>query len=147
MFKLRLGEQAPGVFWPSASWDGAKMHQGADGGWFIFYYLNGVSRTEAMAHRKAQIQTAFIRDDTRTMLLTLVRFEGPDLIYELGYDPTGCPHEGKERRRELWGRSSVTSHVLIDTFSYKVKALRRANLPKHLWRIWLETWEKVLHEA
>lgn len=144
MIQLVIGQQAPAPFLPATGTEGARFEQLESGEWIIIIYMAQPSKEERKIIRKARIQTRYIRDESKTMVMALIRFESSPIIYELVFDPTRYQAIEWKDRIEWWNKSNTVSLLLIDSDSSVIGAIRVANMPKTLWEVWRESWRQSL---
>ena len=58
------------------------------GDWLIIIYMGQPSKEERKIIRKANVVTRHLIDESKTMVMALIRFEFTGIIYELVFDPT-----------------------------------------------------------
>ena len=88
MTKLIRGQQAPLQFLPQpVGVEGARFEQLDTGEWFIIIYMGRPTKEERKIVRKARVLSRYIMDESKTMVMALIRFESSDIIYELIFDP------------------------------------------------------------
>ena len=142
MIQLIVGQRAPEPFWPVLGAEGARFEQLDTGKWFIIIYMGQPSKEEKKTVRRAKIQTRYVIDETKTMVMALIRFESSPQIYELVFDPTRYKAIEWKERIDWWDKSNTVSLLLIDSTSGIVGAIRVANMPKALWEVWRDSWRK-----
>ena len=144
MIQLTLGQQAPEPFWPVPGAEGARFEQMDTGEWIIIIYMGQASKEERKIIRKAKILTRYLIDESRSMVMALIRFGTSPIIYELVFDPTRYQAIEWKDRIEWWNKSNTVSLLVIDSVTGIIGAIRVANMPKTLWEVWRESWRKSL---
>jgi hypothetical protein len=72
----------------SSGTDGARFEQMDTGDLIIIIYMGQPSKEERKIVRKAKIVPRYIIDESKSMMMALIRFESSPIIYELVFDPT-----------------------------------------------------------
>jgi hypothetical protein len=144
MIQLTRGQQASAPFLPHPGAEGARFEQLDTGEWFIIIYMSQPSKEERKIVRKAKILTRYIIDESKTMVMALIRFDSSQIIYELIFDPTRYRAIEWKDRIDWWSKSNTVSLLVIDSLTGVIEALRVANMPKTLWEVWRESWRKSL---
>jgi hypothetical protein len=144
MIQLIRGQQAPAPFLPPPGAEGARFEQMDTGDWIIIIYMGQPSKEERKNVRKAKIVTRYIIDESKTMVMALIRFESSPIIYELVFDPTRYKAIEWKERIEWWNKSNTVTILVIDSVTGIIKGIRVANMPKALWEVWQESWRKGL---
>jgi hypothetical protein len=88
MIQLIRRQQAPVPSLPQPGAEGARFEQLDTGEWFLIIYMGQPSKEERKIVRKAKILTRYIIDESKTMVMALIRFDTAPIIYELIFDPT-----------------------------------------------------------
>jgi hypothetical protein len=144
MIKFVIGQPAPTPFLPTPGTERGRSEQLDTGEWFIIIYMGQPSKEEIKIIRKAKILTRYLIDDSKTMLMVLIRFESSSIIYELVFDPTRYKAIEWKDRIDWWDKSNTVSLLLIDSTNGIIGAIRVANMPKTLWEVWRESWRRSL---
>jgi hypothetical protein len=100
------------------------------------------SEEERKIVRKAKILTRYLIDETKTMVMALIRFQSSPIICELVFDPTKYQALEWKDRIDWWDKSNTVSLLLIDSTTGTTGAIRVANMPKTLWEVWRDSWRK-----
>jgi hypothetical protein len=144
MIKFVVGEPAPAAVLSSPGTEGGRLEQLDTGEWFIIIYMGQPSREEIKIVRRAKILTRYLIDDSKTMVMALIRFKSSPIIYELVFDPTRYKAIEWKDRIDWWDKSNTVSLLLIDSTTGILGAIRVANMPKALWDVWRDSWRKSL---
>ncbi len=89
--------------------EGARFEQLDTGEWFIIIYMGQPSKEERKIVRKAKILTRYLIDESKTMVMALIRFESSPIIYELVFDPTRYKAIEWKDRIDWWDKSNTVS--------------------------------------
>ena len=144
MIQLIRGQQAPAPFLPHPGTEGARFEQMDTGDWIIIIYMGQPSKEERKIIRKAKVVTRYIIDESKSMVMALIRFKSSPIIYELVFDPTRYKAIEWKERIEWWNKSNTVSILVIDSVTGIIEGIRVANMPKTLWEVWRESWRKSL---
>jgi hypothetical protein len=144
MIKLTLGQPAPASFLPHPGAEGARFEQMDTGDWIIIIYMGQPTKEERKIVRKAKVVTRYLIDESKTMVMALIRFESSAIIYELVFDPTRYKAIEWKERTEWWNQSNTVTLLVIDSVTGIIEGIRVANMPKTLWEVWQESWRKSL---
>ena len=139
MIQLTRGQQAPEPFLPHPGAEGARFEQMDTGDWIIIIYMGQPSKEERKIVRKAKIMTRYLIDESKTMVIALIRFESSPMIYELVFDPTRYKAIEWKDRIEWWNESTTVSLLVIDSATGIIEGIRVANMPKPLWGVWQQS--------
>jgi hypothetical protein len=144
MIQLIRGQQAPSPFLPPPGAEGARFEQMDTGDWIIIIYMGQPSKEEKKIVRKAKVVTRHLIDESKTMVMALIRFESSPIIYELVFDPTRYKAIEWKERIEWWNKSNTLTVLVVDSVTGIIEGIRVANMPKTLWEVWQESWRKSL---
>jgi hypothetical protein len=100
------------------------------GDWIIIIYMRQPSKEERKVIRKAKVVTRYIIDESKSMVMALIRFESSPIIYELVFDPTRYKAIEWKGRIEWWNKSNTVSILVIDSVTGIIEGIRVANMPK-----------------
>lgn len=144
MIQLMRGQPAPAPFLSPPGLEGARFEQLDTGEWFIIIYMSQPSKEERRIVRKAKILARYLIDETKTMVLALIRFATSPIIYELVFDPTRYKALEWKERISWWDKSNTVTLLVIDSITGIIDGIRVANMPRTLWEVWRESWRKSL---
>ena len=144
MIQLTRGQQAPAPFLPHPGAEGARFEQMDTGDWIIIIYMGQPLKEERKIVRKAKIVTRYLIDESKSMVMALIRFKSSPKIYELVFDPTRYKAIEWKERIEWWNKSNTVTLLVIDNVTGIIGTIRVANMPKILWEVWQESWRKSL---
>jgi hypothetical protein len=144
MLSLTIGEVAPKPFWPVATQNGIKIEQEFNGSFWIANYLMNVTNEEDEIISNNKIIAKYIIDNTDSMLLTFIGYEGSDIIHEIIFDPTLYPEEQWALRKMGWEIIGIVLILLIDSMTGVLKSLRIESWPDELKEVRKRVWGNAL---
>lgn len=121
--------------------NGAKLEVDSDGNYFMYVFIDGMTKNEEEALKNKKITFKVIEEEEYEFLLTLVGISD-DLQFEIIFDPT--LYKSNKVGIARFKKSNFITLVGVDTRNMIVKACRIFTIPDHLRKIWLDSWEKMI---
>lgn len=144
MYSLIVGEVAPEPFWPTTTKNGTRIRQSMEGWFCLASYLMDITQEEEDYYTFNEIKAKYIIDNTESLLLTIIRYDGTDTIHEIIYDPTIYPNDEWASRQSGLENCNNFLILLIDSSTGILRSMRRVKLPLPLWLLWIYVWGKAL---
>jgi len=93
-----------------------------------------MNQSEILLLRQGKISVRIIHE--LDYLLTLIKFESSQLIFELPFDPT----KYKDDRVDKLLNSNMLQIITIESSNNIVKGLRMVSIPFKLFNLWITVW-------
>lgn len=139
MVQLEVGKALPAQWTLQKGFEGA-IFEAADG-FTLILGMPSLSQKERETLRKAKISVRTIEQDG--LLLTLIRFGGTPIIFELNFDPTLYEDN---RLTDLLKQVNTLQIIGVDTEDLTIQSLRLVSIPSKLLTRWNMVWRNALNE-
>jgi len=121
--------------------NGCVFEQMQGGGVALIVYLDNMTIQEQLVLKHAKISVRVIRED-KDLLLTMIRYDGSPLIFEMSFDPT--LYKNKPEQYNQFIKSNMLTIIGIDSNTNIIKTLRLVSVPKRLYSLWISVWMNAL---